>query len=368
MQLHAVARHRTSAFLPWLRHARQPWFGRRNVRGVTSLPQIPGVILSNDEIQEDRLVSQVRRWAASNDRLSSRGFDLLQVAEQTDGRVQPRALCGLLRTQVHLAHGTEPVPAMAVLFYRSLDFLNREFWEDQVRRLCDLVAEEFLQGGRGLQLTIHHNAPKWAPSLEMGDHRLLAEVQNLHILGHPWRRRSHHVPELVDMNYADSTSQMGLSNFHRLCRVDSGTTSSGNSHSNRLQRGHYVLRGACGTAICGVEVLDVLPLKLLCASAWAQEDHQSDFGVLVEALLRQARRSVCSVLADSRDPRWQRLFLGRGSATPRLGLWSKVQRLGVAITGIPVGLTPEEQAVLAQAPFAIPFEFVPFHVGRFVLV
>lgn len=367
MQLPAAARRRAPALLPRLGHARQPWPWRCDVRGATSLPQIPGVVLANSEIQQDRLVSQVRRWAASSDRLSSGGCDLLQVAEQADGRMQPRALCGLLRTQVHLAHGTEPVPAMAVLFYRSLDFLNREFWEDQVRRLCDLVAEEFLQGGRGLQLTIHHNAPKWAPSLEIGDHRLLAEVQNLHILGRPWARRSHHVPELIDMNHADSTEQMGLSDFHRLCRFDSGTSSRG-SHSNRLQRGHYVLRGSCGSAICGVEVLDVLPLKLLCASAWAHEDHQSDFGFLVEALLRQARRSVCSVLADSRDQRWQRLCLGRGSATPRLGLWSKVKRLGVAITGIPVGLTPEEQAMLAQAPFAIPFEFVPFHVGRFVLV
>jgi len=208
----------------------------------------------------------------------------------------------------------------------------------------------------------------WAPSLEMGDHRLLAEVQNLHILGRPWWRRSYHVPELVDMNVADSAAQMGLSSFHRLRRVDSGTTISKSSQGNQLQRGHYMLRGGCGTAVCGVEVLDVLPLRLLCASAWAQEGHQGDFSLLVEALLQQANRPVCSVLADSRDQRWQRLCLDRGSATPRLGLWSKVNRLGVAITGIPVGLTPEEQAVFAQAPFAIPFEFIPFHVGRFVLV
>ncbi|CAL1166970.1 unnamed protein product [Cladocopium goreaui] len=81
-----------------------------------------------------------------------------------------------------LAEEKEPVPCMATLFYRTRDYLSAEFWEemqmDQIRQICDIVAEEYLGAGPGVQLMVHHGAP-WAMGLEVGEHRLLAEVEAL---------------------------------------------------------------------------------------------------------------------------------------------------------------------------------------------
>eukprot|EP00439_Symbiodinium_sp_Y106_P079937 s1328_g18.t1 len=69
-------------------------------RRVLTLPQIPGVIFSNSEIPDDKLVGQVRQWASASPVLSqNKAFDLLQVAEVVDGRALPRVLCGILRTR-----------------------------------------------------------------------------------------------------------------------------------------------------------------------------------------------------------------------------------------------------------------------------
>jgi len=318
------------------------------------LPQIPGIILANSEIPKDRLLGQIRQWAASSPTLSSSGFDLLQIMESTAGRPEPRAICGLLRAQLLLAEGTEPIRAFVTLFYRSRDFLNSEFWEDQVRRLSDIVADEYLAGARGLQLTVHHKVPAWAPGLEIGDHRLLTELQALTVLGRPWRRLQA-APELLQAG-ADGCVDGGAPGaaFHRLCRE-------GAERGAGDIRGPYVLRGVDGAATCGVEVLGVLPLKLVCAAAWAGEGREADFAALVDGLLRKARRPFCSVLADARDEGWRRLC----DSNP--GLRRSLGRPGVAVTGVPVGLTGEEQALLARAPFLVPWEFLPFHSGRFVL-
>eukprot|EP00913_Durusdinium_trenchii_P016108 g15141.t1 len=53
--------------------------------------------------------------------------------------------------------------------------------EDQIRRLCDILAEEYLAGA-GVQLMVHHGSP-WAMGLEVGEHRLLAEVEALDFFG-----------------------------------------------------------------------------------------------------------------------------------------------------------------------------------------
>lgn len=336
-------------------------------RPATSLPQIPGVIFANREVPEDRLVRQVRDWAASSQALQSGSFDLLQIAERAEGRLEPRALCGLLRTRVLLAGSPEPVRAFVALFYRARDFLNREFWEDQARRLCDVLADEYLGSGRGLQLTVHHNAPEWALGLEMGDHRLLAELQALHVLGRPWRRPTRAAPELVNfVGRGDEREEgLGVDAFHRLGWAEAPLEGADGA---ALPRGHYVLRAAPGgPALCGVEVLGALPRRLLCGAAWAEEGQEAAVADLLDALLRRARRAACSLLADGRDPRWRRLA-GPGVSAPQLGLWQGVRRMGVAVTGVPVNLTPEEQARLASAPFLVPWEFVPFHAGRLVLI
>ncbi|CAJ1422783.1 unnamed protein product, partial [Effrenium voratum] len=155
---------------------------RRFGRQASSLPQIPGVIFSNREIPDDRLIGQVRAWAESSAALrNNRDLDLLQVAEIVNGKAVPRAVCGILRTRLRLAEEEEPIPAMVTLFYRARDYLNAEFWEDQIRRVCDIVAEEYLSG-IGVQLMIHHGAP-WAMGLEVGEHRLLAELEAFNFFG-----------------------------------------------------------------------------------------------------------------------------------------------------------------------------------------
>lgn len=331
--------------------------GRRH---ATSLPQIPGVILTNDEIPSDHLVSQVRSWARSSERLSAGTFDMLQLAEPTDNRLTARAICGLLRTELQLAHGEEPVRALVVLFYRARDFLNREFWEDQVRRLTDVVAGEYLGGGssRGVQLTVHQNAPAWALGLELGDHRLLAEFGALHVIGAPRQQpadsTSKREAHRCEFGSSADTRPSGL---HELCSPADETRLAGS-----LRCGEYVLRDEGGTALCGLDVLGALPLRLVCGSAWAQEGREAELGELVATLRSRSRRPACSLLADVRDSNFQQLC--KLETAPMLGRWCVQRRVPVAVTGVPANLKPEEQAALAQLPLRLPWEFLPFHAGR----
>lgn len=333
-------------------------------RGAASLPQIPGIIRSNAEIPDDRLVSRVRRWARTSEALSSGGFDLLQLAEATDGRFEARALCGIVRTKLRLAEGGEEVPAVVTLFYRSLDYLNKEFWEDQVKRLCDIVADEYLTSGRGVQLMVHHKTPSWALGLEVGDHRLLAEFNALHVFrGLGSGRPCSGVVEAVDDSVAlEATGHRG---FHRLlfgAGAASGTEAKGSKTVGKARCGAYIVRNAAGNAVCGLEVLGAVPMRLVCGNAWAVEGAEQELDALLRQLMASAGRFGCSILADKRDPVWQRFRL-RG-----LGSWSTQRRSGIAVTGVPAGLAPEEQTMLAMAPFLVPWELLPFHAGQFMLL
>ncbi|CAJ1334860.1 unnamed protein product, partial [Effrenium voratum] len=60
--------------------------------------------------------------------------------------------------------------------------------------------------------------------------------------------------------------------------------------------------------------------------------------------------------------------LAQGTAASRFGLLRRRRPLRIAVTGVPTGLTAEQQARLARAPFLIPWEFLPFHSGRVVLI
>eukprot|EP00913_Durusdinium_trenchii_P016107 g15140.t1 len=83
-------------------------------RQVTSLPQIPGVIFSNGEIFEDKLIGQVRAWAQSSEALKKEhAFDLLQVAENVGGKSAPRVVCGLWRTRPSLRYSKLCSPCRA---------------------------------------------------------------------------------------------------------------------------------------------------------------------------------------------------------------------------------------------------------------
>jgi len=180
------------------------------------------------------LVSRVRRWAGNLQASKSGTFDMLQVYEATDGHRVPKALCGLLRTELRLAEGTEPVKAIVTVFYRARDYLNSEFWEDQIRRLSDVLAEQHLSGGRGVQLMVHHNLPSWTLGLEMGDHRLLAEFDALHVVGNPLQRAAVK-PELVDLE-AGAPGCDALRDYynttHRLCGTGGPSSSSSSSSSS----------------------------------------------------------------------------------------------------------------------------------------
>eukprot|EP00435_Cladocopium_sp_Y103_P072107 s1182_g39.t1 len=48
------------------------------------------------------------------------------------------------------------------------------------------------------------------------------------------------------------------------------------------------------------------------------------------------------------------------------GLLRRKKPLRLAVTGVPMGLSEEQQTRLARAPFLIPWEFLPFHSGRLV--
>lgn len=346
-------------------------------RSATSLPQIPGVIFANQEIPEDRLVGRIRRWAASSGVAASGTFDLLQLAEKVDGRPLPKAICCILRTELLLADTEEPLKAFVTVFYRARDYLNSEFWEDQARRLSDVLADEYLGGGRGVHLMVHQNAPKWALGLEMGDHRLFTELEAMTVLGNPLGAGpgAAVAPEFLGETALDdgALAHAGHQSFHQLRRrlpaepaAPGAAAASPGMADAELPHGRYVLRDSAGGATCGLEVLGVLPSRLVCGAAWAAEGQEQAFGALVDALRRRAGRPFVSLLADPRDGGWQRLC-GR-TASPLPGLYRSRKRLGVAVTGVPVGLSPEEQAKLAQAPFLVPWEFVPFHFGRLVLI
>lgn len=133
-----------------------------------------------------------------------------------------------------------------------------------------------------------------------------------------------------------------------------------------LPPGEYVLRGASGDPVCGLDVLGTLPWRIVCGSPWAAEGHESQLGALVSMLRSRARRPACTLLSDLRDPMWERI-LSPGVA-PDLGRWCIQRRLPVAITGVPVNLEQEEQAKLAQLPFRMAWEFLPFHAGRIMWI
>ncbi|CAK0853058.1 unnamed protein product [Prorocentrum cordatum] len=308
-----------------------------------------GTVLVNGEIPDDRLVRQVRAWAASSRGLSGGDFDLLQVAEAVDGRAAPRAICGVLRAQLLLAGSAEPVRAIVALFYRARDYLNQEFWEDQVRRLCDIVSEEYLRGGRGVQLMSKEKVG------------LLGELEALHSVGPSWRGAAAAAvePELLGAA-GGAGAAPGGPRLHVLTGLEGGPAGRGS-----LAQGRYVLRGKEGEATCGVRVLGTATARLLCSSAWAGEGRGAELAALVESLRRRSGRPACTVLADARDARWRRLC---SEAAPSLGLWRARRPAKIAITGVPVGLTEEEQVSLAREPFEVPWEFLPFHAGRVVLI
>jgi len=338
-----------------------------SIRCASALPQIPGLVLTNQEIPSDRLINQIRTWAKSSETLSSQGFDLLQLAERVDGRLAPRAVCGLLRTHLRLPETEEPVSAVVGLFYRARDHLNREFWEDQARKLCDIVAGECLKGSRGIQLLVHHNAPKWAMGLEIGNHRLLSELGVLHIVGRPrGRARAEQDPEFLGGSSSDSSSDAVSvhKGFHQFADVVRTESSVEPTHVGSVRTGWYVLRDDNGEVACGLRVLGSLPLRLVCSSAWVRPGEGARFGGLVAALQRLAKRPVCSLVADTRDPHW--LGLCSEEFQDVFGFWRRERKLGVAVTGVPQGLTAEEQVRFARAPFLVPWEFLPFHSGRVV--
>lgn len=343
-----------------------PVFGaahvRNGIRFVMSLPQIPGVVLVNAEIPNDRLVTRIRKWAANSPSLrGASNFDVLQLAEYGDGQLAPRAICGIQRTHLRLSGSSETLPAVVALFYRAREYLNQEFWEDQVRRLCDIVADEYLAGRRGVQLMVHHKVPQWAMGLEIGDHRLLAEVGVLHLAGLP--RAVKGAARASEVVLCTSSDRRDADAFHRLGLSVPGCAE--DLPGSALLPGTYVARCSGGESVCGVRVLGVLPWRLICSEPWCSPEREADLAALVYKLCRRAGRLACSVLGDSRDAEWTRLC--GTAAAPRLGTWQAQGRTRIAITGAPVGLAPEEQVALARAPLAVPWEFLPFHAGSILL-
>eukprot|EP00434_Breviolum_minutum_P023405 symbB.v1.2.020647.t2/scaffold1750.1/size103142/7 len=75
-----------------------------------------------------------------------------------------------------------------------------------------------------------------------------------------------------------------------------------------------------------------------------------------------AHRSPPRPLITLQHPR---TFLD-GDASQHFGLMRRKQPMRIAVTGIPMGLSEEQQTRLARAPFLIPWEALPFHSGRLV--
>jgi len=325
------------------------------------------MICANKEIPDDALIRQVRRWAAASELLNGPNFDLLQIAEVEDGRAMPRALCGLLRGELLMAGAEEAIPSVVGLFYKARDDLNREFWEDQVRRLLDVVADEYLGGSSsgGVQLLVHHSPPSWPIGLEIGDHRLMTELEVLHTASLGGSSVSTEMQMISDGGLAHTLERRQISQqleFHEVV-LPHATAAVGTNHE-ALPLGHYVLRGDGGRAVCGTRVLQVLPMRVVCGSAWALEGHEDDLTALLAQIRRKARRYACSLVADRRDSNFQRLCTA--NATKRE--WHVRRPHKIAITAVPMQLPPEQQVKLAERPLLIPWEFLPYHAGRVVVM
>ncbi|CAK9007733.1 unnamed protein product [Durusdinium trenchii] len=129
--------------------------------------------------------------------------------------------------------------------------------------------------------------------------------------------------------------------------------------------GHYVLKVE-GEEVCGMQVMGTQPWRLVLGAAWAADGHEASLAYLAEQLRRRAGRSGCSLIYDSRDERSAKLW--HSEALRHFGLFRRKRAPRIAVTGVPVGLSEEQQARLARAPFLIPWEFLPFHSGRVVLI
>lgn len=113
-----------------------------------------------------------------------------------------------------------------------------------------------------------------------------------------------------------------------------------------------------------MEVLGTQPWQLVLGSPWAQEGHEASLAHLATVLRRRAGSWGCSFVYDTRDERGARLSDG----AVNVGLLRRKKSLRVAVTGVPMGLSEEQQTRLARAPFLIPWEFLPFHSGRLVVI
>merc|ERR1712125_272270 len=99
----------------------------------------------------------------------------------------------------------------------------------------------------------------------------------------------------------------------------------------------------------------------------AADGCEAELAQLVDGVRRMGKKPVCSVLGDTRDPHWKRLAEDHESSR-LMGLWRVRRRMKIAVTGVPTGLEPAEQALFATAPFLMPLEFLPFHAGRIMLI
>jgi len=287
---------------------------------ATSIPSVPGRILFNAEIPSKHR-EPFEDWAKN----SKLNLDLLMLQDNNDPPIIDKGVTILSKSTLRLEEHS--INAIVCWLYRSNDRFNREFWDEQMRRLSDIIAEEYFDVAKSpsVYLMAHHAIEDDIAKdvVEIDDHRLVTSVDGAHFFRHPFSPR---------------TSLQQLDNI-----IDDERTVIEGSDIK-----YYSSPEGSSIGVSGF-----LPGRVICQRPRVGDD----FPALMNEVMRKHEVLMSTVLVDRRD-----------GEMPKLAQLSRIRSQKICLTAIPCGLSVHLQEALATRPLAIPWEILPFHAGKIKLI
>jgi len=247
------------------------------------------------------------------------------LQDNNDPPIIDKGVTILCKTPLRL--GGETINAIVCWLYRSNDRFNREFWDEQMRRLSDVVAEEYFEvtDEPTVYLMAHHAIEDDIAKdmVEIDDHRLVTSVDGAHFFRLP---------------FSTGTSLQQLDTM-----VDDERTVIQGSNVK-----YYSSPEGSSIGVSGF-----LPGRVICQRPTVGHD----FGALMNEVMKKHEVFMSTVLVDRRD-----------GEMPKLAKLTRIRSQKICVTAVPSGLSLPQQEALARRPLAIPWEILPFHAGRIKLI
>ena len=318
---------------------------------IKSLP-IAGTVLVNEEIEstslsknletsKSRSLARAREWLSAFNSLSG-SSTVLQIRDTAD----PNDPGGCEKATVILAQRNFQVsdlfsiPALLVVHSRSTDPYNREFQQWQANRLADAVGISWLsKEARGIFFCVHHSVPLPVQTLEIGDHRVVCEFDEIR-----WRNNLLFRPP-VDPGLVQGT-KIPSASFPDLDADAPGVLSLGGS---------------------SIRPLGELPWGTLALGDPTCAGNISEFSALVNSALRLYGKQTAKIVFDRKSDfeKIAAASVRRADGPNRFSGEAVLFPSKIAVTAIPKGLTEAEQEALMHTEFSAHLPFLPWHTGRF---